>query len=237
MRIGRVVRAVKDLLQQRGPIRGLVRPSGGARASRGSATGTCRSSDADSLLLPGYALRLVHLMNQLGNERVAVAQTPHSAIPQPSAILEPERLAYSATPPDFGALVIQRGRWANGGLIILPKLVRYLLKGPYRLTKLREGFFRIHYLTSIAGVNLGLALLIIYPFPDAFQSPWLPLTAMPYYALYARDLWQSGYRHGADLLRVYALNLLLLPVNLGGVLRSLHQGFKGHKIPFRRTPK
>jgi cellulose synthase/poly-beta-1,6-N-acetylglucosamine synthase-like glycosyltransferase len=25
----------------------------------------------------------------------------------------PERLSYSATPPDFGALVIQRRRWAN----------------------------------------------------------------------------------------------------------------------------
>ena len=32
----------------------------------------------------------------------------------------PERLAYSATPPDFGSLIIQRRRWANGGLIILP---------------------------------------------------------------------------------------------------------------------
>ena len=27
----------------------------------------------------------------------------------------PERLAYSATPSDFGALIIQRRRWANGG--------------------------------------------------------------------------------------------------------------------------
>lgn len=35
----------------------------------------------------------------------------------------PERLSYSATPPDFGSLVIQRGRWANGGLLILPKLL------------------------------------------------------------------------------------------------------------------
>ena len=34
----------------------------------------------------------------------------------------PERLSYSATPPDFGSLVIQRRRWANGGLLILPKL-------------------------------------------------------------------------------------------------------------------
>ena len=34
----------------------------------------------------------------------------------------PERLSYSATPPDFGSLVVQRRRWANGGLLILPKL-------------------------------------------------------------------------------------------------------------------
>ena len=27
----------------------------------------------------------------------------------------PERLTYSATPPDFGSLIIQRRRWANGG--------------------------------------------------------------------------------------------------------------------------
>ena len=36
----------------------------------------------------------------------------------------PERLSYSATPPDFGSLCIQRQRWANGGLLILPKLWR-----------------------------------------------------------------------------------------------------------------
>ena len=34
----------------------------------------------------------------------------------------PERMAYSATPPDFGSLCIQRQRWANGGLLILSKL-------------------------------------------------------------------------------------------------------------------
>ena len=36
----------------------------------------------------------------------------------------PERLSYSATPPDFGSLCIQRRRWANGGLLIVPKLRR-----------------------------------------------------------------------------------------------------------------
>jgi len=86
-------------------------------------------------------------------------------------------------------------------------------------------------------VNLGLLAVLGYPFPDTLQSLWLPLTALPYYALYARDLRQSGYTRGTDLVRVYALNLLLLPVNVGGVLRSLHQAIKGHRIPFLRTPK
>ncbi|CAF1067794.1 unnamed protein product [Adineta steineri] len=36
----------------------------------------------------------------------------------------PASLAYSATPPDFGSLLIQRQRWANGGLIIFSKLIK-----------------------------------------------------------------------------------------------------------------
>lgn len=273
--------------------------------------------DADSVLLPDYALRLVHLMNEPGNERIAVAQTPYSAIPGPKSGLEriagattdiqyvihqgfthhgatfwvganallrraalddivtedterghvvkrfvqdrtviedtestvdlidrnwtlhnyPERLSYSATPADFGALVIQRARWANGGLIILPKLLRYLMREPGNLHRLREGFFRIHYLTSIAGVNIGLLVVLLYRFPESFQNLWLPLTALPYYVAYARDLRLAGYRRVADLLHVYALNLLLLPVNLGGVAKSLRQAVTKRKSAFQRTPK
>ena len=40
----------------------------------------------------------------------------------------PARLSYTATPPDFGSLVVQRSRWANGGLLILPKLLRIILR-------------------------------------------------------------------------------------------------------------
>lgn len=36
-----------------------------------------------------------------------------------SLVNYPERLSYSATPPDFGFLIVQRRRWANGGLLIL----------------------------------------------------------------------------------------------------------------------
>jgi cellulose synthase/poly-beta-1,6-N-acetylglucosamine synthase-like glycosyltransferase len=270
--------------------------------------------DADSLLLPEYALRLVHVMEQPGNARLGVIQTPYSAIPgaatpieriagattdiqyiihqgftrhnatywvganallrhdalrdiaendtergfavrrfiQDRTVIEdtessvdliargwrlhnyPERLAYSATPQDFGALLIQRRRWANGGLIILPKLLRYLAARPQR--KIAEGLLRLHYLVSIAAVNIGLLAMLAFPFTDSVNSLWLPLTALPYFFLYGRDLVLGGYR-GTDLLRVYALNLLMIPVNLGGVVKSVQQAFKGNKIPFGRTPK
>ncbi|MBW3558028.1 MAG: glycosyl transferase [Actinobacteria bacterium] len=268
--------------------------------------------DADSLLLPDYALRLVEVMERPQNSRTAVVQTPYSAVPEAPGILEriagattdlqyiihqgftaygatfwvganallraaalddlcveeeergftvrryiqdrtviedtessvdlvakgweltnyPARLSYSATPPDFGALVIQRRRWANGGLIIFPKLVRYL----QRRRRFGEAVMRSHYLTSIAGVNVGVLVLLSYPFQDVLQSVWLPLAALPYFLLYTRDLRQAGY-HRSDVLRVYALNLLLVPVNLGGVAKSVYQGLTRQKIPFGRTPK
>lgn len=272
--------------------------------------------DADSIIAHDYSARLIHQLDQPGNERVAVIQTPYSAIPDAPGVLEriagattdiqyiihqgftsyratfwvganallrktaledivttsrergfevrryiqdrtviedtessvdlvargwsllnyPQRLAYSATPPDFGCLLIQRRRWANGGLIIFPKLVRYLFSRPRTASKISEGLVRSHYLTSITAVNIGLLLLFTYSFKDSMNSPWLPLTAVPYFYLYGRDLVSLKYRW-SDLLRVYALNLMLIPVNLGGVFKSISQGISGHQIPFGRTPK
>ncbi|HET8540995.1 MAG TPA: glycosyltransferase family 2 protein [Anaeromyxobacter sp.] len=269
--------------------------------------------DADSLLAPDYAARLVEWMERPGHERVAVAQTPYSAFPGAPGVLErvagattdiqrlihqgftyfqatywvganallrkaalrdiavveeergfpvmryiqdrtviedtestidlvargwrlhnyPDRLAFSATPPDFGSLVIQRRRWANGGLVILPKLLRHLASGR---ASLGEAMMRFHYLASIAAVNVGLLAVLTFPFSDAVETWLVPLTAVPYYALYLRDLRLLGYRAG-DLLRVYALNLLLVPVNLAGVAKSLQQAWTRSKIPFARTPK
>jgi hypothetical protein len=148
----------------------------------------------------------------------------------------PERLAYSATPPDFGSLLIQRRRWANGGVIIVPKLMRYLTARNEGPGKFIEGFFRFHYLGSIAMVNIGLLVLLGHSFDKSIESLILPLTALPYFLLYTRDLRYSGYRV-TDMLRVYALNLLLIPVNLGGVLKSLQQIVTGRRTPFGRTPK
>ena len=148
----------------------------------------------------------------------------------------PERLSYSATPADFGSLLIQRRRWANGGLIILPKMLAYIFKRRFHPKVLHESFFRFHYLTSIAAVNLGLIIILAYPFERPLHIFWLPFTAIPYYFLYGRDLVLAGYGL-SDLCRVYALNLFLIPVNLGGVFKSIWQFFTKNKIPFSRTPK
>lgn len=271
--------------------------------------------DADSLVLPEYTARLVDVMMRPENEKLAVVQTPYSAIPGTDNVLErvagattdiqllihqgftaygatywvganallrrtaledikvieneggypvaryiqdrtviedtessidlidagwsllnyPARLTYSATPADYGSLLIQRRRWANGGLIILPMLLRHIARN-IGLKKMAEAFIRIHYLLSIALSSVGVLLLILYPFDQVMKTMWLPLTALPYFYLYARDLKLSGYGW-RDLFRVYALNLMLIPVNLGGVFKSLQQGMTKKKIDFCRTPK
>jgi cellulose synthase/poly-beta-1,6-N-acetylglucosamine synthase-like glycosyltransferase len=273
--------------------------------------------DADSLLQPRYAATLVRFMEQPEHARVAVAQTPYSAFPNPPGILErtagattdiqylvhqgftrfgatfwvganallkksaledicteerdgaktvrryihdrtviedtestvdlmakgwslynhPERLAYSATPPDFGSLVIQRARWANGGLIIFPKLLSFLRGSRKRPQTFVQAMLQTHYLTSLAFAPLSVLLLLVIPFSSDLMSIWMPLAAFPYFALYARDLAFVGYRPIRDLVRVYALNLLLIPVHLTGAVTSMRQAIAGTKIPFKRTPK
>jgi cellulose synthase/poly-beta-1,6-N-acetylglucosamine synthase-like glycosyltransferase len=273
--------------------------------------------DADSILTPDYALRLVHVMREPGHENVAIVQTPYSAFPgAPSAVERiagattdiqclihqgfsrydatywvganavirtaalgdiasysiergqrvvrfiqdrtliedtestvdllangwrlsnyPGRLAFSETPADFGSLLIQRRRWANGGLIILPRLLRYVTSARVAVRlRLAQAFMMAHYLTSLAAVNIGLLFVLAFSFEDSMRTLWLPLTAVPYYLLYARDLRFAGYRVG-DVLRTYALNLVLIPVNLVGVMGSLYQAVVGSKAAFGRTPK
>jgi cellulose synthase (UDP-forming) len=148
----------------------------------------------------------------------------------------PERLAFSATPSDFGALVIQRRRWANGGLIIFPSLLELWSRGQSPRASGLETLIRSHYLLSPSLANVGLLLLLIIPFGSEFSSVWFPVAAAPYYLLYGWDLTRTGYKW-RDLLRVYALTLLLVPVNLAGVYRSLEQIITGRKSPFARTPK
>jgi cellulose synthase (UDP-forming) len=150
----------------------------------------------------------------------------------------PERLSYSATPPDFGSLAIQRARWANGGLLILPKLVRHLRARRRRGERGRvgEALLRTNYLASIAWSSLALILILAYPFDDALLSPLVLLAAFPYFSAMASDLRRCGYKR-IDILRIYAFNLVLLPVNVAGVGKSIGQAITGGKIAFARTPK
>jgi len=274
--------------------------------------------DADSVLLREYCLRLVYLMKQPENARVAVAQTPYSsfrgaatrierlagattdlqhiqhqgmtahgatfwvganAVIRKSAIDEiaevdtergftvkryiqdrtviedtessidmvnhgwtlvnyPERLSYSATPPDFGSLVVQRQRWANGGLLILPKMLSKTRKDndPTNRLTFGEATLRFNYMASIGWASFSLVLLLAYPYDGRLLSPLVVLLAAPYFLAMASDLHACGYKR-TDVFRIYGFNLILLPVNLAGVLTSLRQGLSGRKIPFARTPK
>jgi hypothetical protein len=115
-------------------------------------------------------------------------------------------------------------------------MIKYVWNTKDIVRRIPEIAMRLHYLVSPAVGNLGLLVLLLYRFDDGLSSAWLPLAAAPYYVLYGRDLWLAGYRWG-DLVRVCALNLLLIPVNLAGVFRSLQQAATGRKAAFGRTPK
>lgn len=274
--------------------------------------------DADSILLRDYCLRLVYLLEQPENERVAVTQTPYSSFRgagsrierlagattdlqhilhqgmsyfgatfwvganavirkraledivetemvggfevrryvQDRTVIEdtessidlgthgwtlvnyPERLSYSATPPDFGSLIVQRRRWANGGLLILPKLWRQAGERKRAGQKISrtELALRVNYMGSIAWASFGLVLLLAFPYDSRLLSPLVLLAALPYFIAMASDLKSLGYKR-TDVLRIYGFNLILLPVNLAGVLKSVQQAITGKKIPFARTPK
>ena len=150
----------------------------------------------------------------------------------------PERLSYSATPPDFGSLVIQRRRWANGGLLILPKLWKLVQKrkNEGRPISKMEFIIRLNYISSIAWSNVGLLFLLAYPYDGRLLSPLVLLAAVPYFLAMAIDLKRCRYNY-SDVIRIYGFNLILLPVNIAGTLKSLEQALTAKKIPFARTPK
>ncbi len=148
----------------------------------------------------------------------------------------PKRMTYSASPPDFGSLLIQRRRWANGGLIILPKLIRYVFRTRKDLRLVGEFFMRFNYL---AMTSLSVAMLLVYcfyTFSPRLNTPLLIYANLPYLILFARDLKNSGNRYG-DALRLTAFNLMLLPVIAAGVFKQMEQIILGRKVPFGRTPK
>jgi cellulose synthase/poly-beta-1,6-N-acetylglucosamine synthase-like glycosyltransferase len=150
----------------------------------------------------------------------------------------PERLSYSATPPDFGSLAVQRARWANGGLLIAPKLRRYVRRerGDGHRVPRAAVALRFNYMASISWASVGLVFLLAFPFDSQLLSPLILAAALPYFLAMASDFHRLGYKR-TDVLRVYAFNLILLPVNLAGTLKSLQQAAAKSKIAFARTPK
>ena len=150
----------------------------------------------------------------------------------------PERLSYSATPPDFGALCIQRHRWANGGLLIISKLRRCVRERRWRdeRTSFTELLLRLNYMASVFFSSLSVLFLMVFRFNGHLLSPLTYLAAVPYFLAMAMDLHYCGYKR-LDVLRIYGFNLLLLPVNLAGSLSSIVQGLTGAKGRFMRTPK
>jgi cellulose synthase/poly-beta-1,6-N-acetylglucosamine synthase-like glycosyltransferase len=149
-----------------------------------------------------------------------------------------ERLAFSATPPDFGSLAIQRNRWANGGLLILPKMWRAVRERRKRgeRTSIGELLLRVNYMASTFWASLFVLCLMIIPFNGHLVSPLTYAVAIPYFVVMAVDLKYCGYKY-SDALRIYGFNLLLLPVNLAGSLSSIVQALTGAKGKFMRTPK
>ena len=95
---------------------------------------------------------------------------------------------------------------------------------------------RAQYLLSLGPVSMALIFVLLFSWQLEIWAIWIMLIAAVYFSLYMRDLYLIGYRR-SDLLRVFALNLILVPINIGGLATSIHQAFTGRKSKFKRTPK
>ena len=95
---------------------------------------------------------------------------------------------------------------------------------------------RLNYMASIAWSNLGLVFLLAYPYDGRLLSPFVLLAALPYFLAMAIDLRYCRYSY-SDIIRIYGFNLILLPVNIAGTIKSLEQALTTKKTPFARTPK
>lgn len=114
-----------------------------------------------------------------------------------------------------------------------PKLWRYARSRPFRARKPFEILVRVHDLGSIRGSSIGLFPPLFVPIEEGLGGAWPPSTAAPYFLLSWRDPPRAGYKFG-DVPRVYAFNILLLPINIAGVAKSLRQaawdGLSGRRL-------
>ena len=83
-------------------------------------------------------------------------------------------------------------------------------------TTIGEFVLRVNYMASIFWSSLSLLVLLAYPRSTARSSARSSFAiAAPYFLAMAIDLRYCGYK-ALDVVRIYAFNLLLLPVNLSG---------------------
>ena len=118
----------------------------------------------------------------------------------------------------------------------MPKVFRMMRARKRIGATFLEGFLRLSYLMGVLWAGLGLVILLFYPFDDSLVSGWALMAALPFFLALATDLRRNGYRR-RDVLGVYGLNLMLLPINTVGALKSIAQAIGGQKVVFARTPK
>ena len=118
----------------------------------------------------------------------------------------------------------------------MPKVFRMMWARKRIGATLLEGFLRLSYLMGVLWAGIGLVVLLFYPFDDSLVSGWALMAAVPFFAALATDLRRNGYRR-RDTLGVYGLNLMLLPINTVGALKSIAQAIGGSVVTFARTPK
>jgi hypothetical protein len=95
---------------------------------------------------------------------------------------------------------------------------------------------RIPGLTSAATNGAFFSAFMIIPFDNALVPSWMIVAMLPSMLLTSVGLVRAGYL-ATDIIKVQALSVLLVPVNLSGTLRSLQQALTGRQVPFARTPK
>jgi cellulose synthase (UDP-forming) len=95
---------------------------------------------------------------------------------------------------------------------------------------------RSYYLMSTFITSTAFLIVMLFRFDDRMVSTWVIVAACAYQFLYGLTLVRAGYGW-KDLLGIYSLNMVLVPINFAGNLLSLRQIFTGRKAAFTRTPK
>ena len=140
------------------------------------------------------------------------------------------QLSWSESPSSFASLIIQRRRWANGGLILWLDLLKAQLFGKQSRLSAEEFILRSIWLLGPSLEIAGFFAFTLHPFDPVYVALPIFLTCT---ALTMTDLRISL----ADTLLLHTLGAFLIPVHGSGVVRSVIQLITGTKQTFEVTPK